>query len=97
MVLAAAILASTVCTLVLLGYVSSSANGAGFLLGALGGPLLLVGFLVVDGRRRAGKNLGDWTWLPSRPTVSVLALAGWAAGAAHAWFLAKEMTRWLAG
>ena len=92
-----AVLASTVCALVLLGYVSSSANGAGFLLGALGGPLLLVWFLVVDAGRRAGATFGEWRWLPSRPTVAAVALAGWAAGVAHVWFLAKEMTRWLAG
>ncbi|MCY4629322.1 MAG: hypothetical protein OXE75_00300 [bacterium] len=92
-----AVLASTVCALVLLGFVSWSANSAGFLLGALGGPLLLVGFLVVDAGRRAGETFGEWRWLPSRPTVSALALAGWTAGAAHGWFLAKEMTRWLAG
>ena len=93
----AAVLASTVCALVLLGFVSSSANGAGFLVGAFGGPLLLIGFLVVDSGRRAGATFGEWRWLPSRPTTFALALAGWTAGAAHAWFLAKEMTRWLAG
>ena len=92
-----AVAASSACALVLLGYLGSAANAAGFLVGALGGPLLLVGFLVVDTRRRAGASFGEWRWLPSRPTVSAVALAGWVAGAAHVWFLAQEMTRWLAG
>jgi hypothetical protein len=95
--LAAAVLAATVGALALLGFVNSSANGAGFLVGAFGGPLLLVGFLVVDAGRRSGATFDEWRWLPSRLTVSALALVGWAAGAAHAWFFAKEVTRWLAG
>ena len=97
MSLAVAVLAATVGALVLLGSTGSGVNQAGFLVGALGGPLLLVGFLVVDAARRAGDAFGEWRWLPSRPTVSAVALVGWAAGAAHVWFLAKEMTRWLAG
>ena len=75
----------------------SSANAAGFLVGSVVGPLLLVAFFAVDAGRRAGATFGEWRLLPSRPTVSAVALVGWAAGAAHVWFLAEEMTRWLAG
>jgi len=89
--------AAAACALVLLGQSGPAANISGFLVGALAGPVLLVWFLVVDSRRRDGGRFGDWRWLPSRPTVSVVALAGWVAGAAHVWFLAAEMTRWLAG
>lgn len=95
--LAGAVAAATACALVLLSYSGPAANLSGFLVGGLAGLLLLVGFLVVHARRNARGSLGEWRRLPSRPTVSALALAGWAAGAAHGWFLAKEMTRWLAG
>ena len=89
--------AAAVCAVILLQYAGPAANISGFLVGALAGPTLLVGFIVIDETRRAGGRFGDWRWLGSRPTMSALALVGWAAGAAHAWFLAKEMTRWLAG
>ena len=85
------------CSLLLLQYVGPAVNISGFLLGALVGPILLVGFLVIDEIRRVGRRFGDWRWLPSRPTMSAVALIGWAAGAAHVWFLAKEITRWMAG
>ena len=81
----------------LLGSAGWRANGVGFLLGAFCGPILLVGFWLIDARRRHGGLHGDWRWPPSRPTVAAVALVGWLAGAAHVWFLAKEMTRWLAG
>ena len=96
-VLAGAVAAATVCALVLLYYSGPAANLSGFLVGAVGGPLLLVGFLVALERRQAGGRFGDWRWLGSRQAMSALALAGFAAGAAHIWFYAKEVTRWLAG
>ncbi len=95
--MAAIVVAAAVCALVLLDYSGPVANLSGFLVGALAGPALLVVFLVIDGTRRAGPSFGDWRWVGSRPAMSTVALAGWAAGAAHVWFLAKEMTRWLAG
>lgn len=89
--------AATLCSLLLLRYAGLAANLGGFLVGALAGPVLLVGFLIVNESRGRSGRFGDWRWLPSRPTVSVVALIGWVAGAAHVWFLAKEITRWLAG
>ena len=85
------------CSLVLLQHTGPAANFSGFLVGAVATPLLLIGFVVVDAVRRSGRSFGDWRWFPSRPAVSFVALAGWATGAAHVWFLAKEMTRWMAG
>ena len=92
-----AVSGAAVCSLVLLQSAGPAANVSGFLVGALAGPILLVGFFVIDGLRRASGVFGEWRWLPSRPTICVIALIGWAAGAAHVWFFAKEITRWLAG
>ena len=89
--------AAAACSLVLLQYAGLAANISGFLVGALAGPILLVGFLVINESRHSGGTFGDWRWLPSQPTMSAVALIGWAAGAAHVWFLAKEITRWMAG
>jgi len=89
--------AAVACTLVLLRYSGPAANLSGFLVGAVAGPLLLIGFLVINNARKSGGKFGDWRWLPSSPAMAALGLAGWAAGAAHIWFFAKEVTRWLAG
>ena len=69
-VLAGAVAAATVCALVLLYYSGPAANLSGFLVGAVGGPLLLVGFLVALERRQAGGRFGDWRWLGSRQAMS---------------------------
>jgi len=85
------------CALVLLGYSGAAANLSGFVVGAVAGPLLLIGFLVVNSARKSRGTYSDWRWLPSTPTVAASGLAGWVAGVAHIWFFAKEVTRWLAG
>ncbi len=95
--LAIAVGAAVACALVLLRYSGPAANLSGFLVGAVAGPLLLIGFLVINNARKSGGKFGDWRWLPSSPTMAAVGLAGWAAGAAHVWFYAKEVTRWLAG
>lgn len=89
--------AASACALFLLRFTGAAANFSGFVVGALAGPMLLVWFLAEDGARRAAGSFGDWPWPGSQRIMSAVALAGWAAGAAHVWFLAEEMTRWLAG
>lgn len=78
-------------------YSGPAANLSGFLVGAVASPLLLVGFLAINSARKSGGRFGDWRRLPSSPTMAAVGLAGWAAGAAHIWFYAMEVTRWLAG
>ena len=68
-----------------------TANLVGFVAGSVLGFVLLGWFSVVDNRRRVG-NYGDWS-IPSRPTMRCVALAGWALGVLHAYFLALEITR----
>ena len=97
LVLAVVVGAAVACAFVLLRHTGPAANLSGFLVGAVAGPSLLIGFLVINSARKSGQKFGDWRWLPSSPTMAAVGLAGWAAGAAHVWFYATEVTRWLVG
>lgn len=85
--------AATVVTSVLFLFESSLSNAAGFLVGALIGPVLLGWFFADDNARRAAGRYGDWARLPVRRLASAVCALGWLFGGAHVYFLAQELTR----
>ncbi len=97
MVLALGVGLATLLTLAMLRYAGATGNTIGWLVGVLGCPLLLIIFHIKNESRKGGRTFGDWRFLPSSPAMSVVAVAGCVAGAAHTWFFANEITRWMAG
>ena len=85
--------AATIVTLLLFFSESSLFNAAGFLVGALLGPVLLGWFLADDNARRAAGRYGDWPLLPARRLAQAVCALGWLLGGIHDFFLAQELTR----
>lgn len=84
--------AATAVTLVLFFFESGFSNAAGFLAGALLGPVLLGWFFADDNARRAAGRYSDWV-LPVRRLAPAVCALGWLCGAAHVYFFAQELTR----
>lgn len=81
--------AAAIVTLVLFLFEGSPFNAAGFLAGALLGPVMLGWFLADD---NAGRY-GDWPPLPARRLAWAVCALGWLFGGIHVFFLAQELTR----
>lgn len=85
--------AATAVTLALFFFENSASNAAGFLAGALLGPVLLGWFFADDNARRAAGRYSDWALLPVRRLAPAVCALGWLCGAAHVYFFAQELTR----
>ena len=85
--------AAAIVTLVLFLFEGSPFNAAGFLAGALLGPVMLGWFLAGDNARRAAGRYGDWPLLPARRLAWAVCALGWLFGGIHVFFLAQELTR----
>lgn len=85
--------AMTTVTLLLFFFESSPSNAAGFLVGALLGPVMLGWFLADDNARRAAGRYGDWPLLRARWLAQAVCALGWLSGGIHVFYLAQEWTR----
>jgi len=85
--------AAAIVTLVLFLFEGSPFNAAGFLAGALLGPVMLGWFLAADNARRAAGRYRDWRLLPACRLAWAVCALGWLCGGFHVYFLAQELTR----